>query len=73
MRHKVIREPWGYSVIDSWSSKADRRVAEFTGKTARSRAWAKARKLDRESDQQDASDYMAFHESGADLADAGRC
>jgi hypothetical protein len=70
MRHQVIREPLGYSVIDSWRKGPDRRVDEFTGKTARARAWAKARKLDRESDsQQDAADYMAFHESGADLAE----
>lgn len=49
MRHKVVREAFGYSVIDSWLERADRRIKTFTGKTARTRAWAFARKMDRES------------------------
>lgn len=48
-RFKVVREPQGYSVIDSHSTAFDRRVAEFTGKTAREKAWAEARKRSRES------------------------
>lgn len=50
-RYSVVREPQAYSVIDKHRPEMDRRVREFKGKTAKERAWALARKLNREPDE----------------------
>lgn len=47
-RFKVVKEPFGYSVIDSQLLTADRRVEQYGGKTARAKAWAEASRRNRE-------------------------